>query len=102
MHSKSLVHRDLKLDNVLVDTNDKVKIIDFGFATGCLANEKLNFYCGTPHYMDPDLSQKRHYKGQAADIWALGVILFILLTGKMPFYGEFEADLYRKIATGKI
>ena len=47
--------------------------------------------------MDPDLAKKNSYSGQAADVWALGVILFILATGKPPFYGEFEGDLFRRI-----
>jgi 5'-AMP-activated protein kinase catalytic alpha subunit len=47
--------------------------------------------------MDPDLARKVPYSGHAADVWALGVILFMLLTGRLPFYAEFEADLYRKI-----
>jgi serine/threonine protein kinase len=51
--------------------------------------------------MSPELAQKKEHLGGPADIWALGVILFILLTGKMPFYGAFEEDLYRKIEKGK-
>jgi len=47
--------------------------------------------------MDPDISRKKDYLGQASDVWSLGVILFILTTGKLPFFGEFEADLFRKI-----
>ena len=101
MHSKNVVHRDLKLDNILVDGNDNVKIIDYGFATSCNKNEKLSYYCGTPHYMDPDLIQKKNYYAHAADVWATGVILFILLSGKMPFYAEFEGDLVRRVQGGK-
>lgn len=53
--------------------------------------------CGTPHYMSPELAQKKDYLGPAADIWALGVMLYIMITGKAPFNGDYEADLYRKI-----
>jgi MAP/microtubule affinity-regulating kinase len=101
MHENDIAHRDLKLDNILVDGNDLVKLIDFGFATKCVINEKLSFFCGTPHYMDPDLAMKKHYFGQAADVWALGVILFTLLSGKMPFFAEFEEDLFRRIQNAK-
>lgn len=105
MHEQNVVHRDLKLDNILthVDSqgNHIIKLIDFGFATGCTAEERLSNTCGTPHYMDPDLVKKGSYNGQAADVWALGVILFILTTGKLPFYAAFEADLFRKIQTGR-
>ena len=47
--------------------------------------------------MDPDIAKKKEYNGHASDVWALGVIAFILLTGKLPFFGEFEGDLFRKI-----
>lgn len=65
MHDYNVVHRDLKLDNILTnvdaDGNHTIKLIDFGFATGCTADEKLNNSCGTPHYMDPDLVRKQSY-----------------------------------------
>lgn len=63
MHSKSIVHRDLKLDNILINQLGEVKIIDFGFAVKCDPKEKLSTHCGTPHYMDPDLVKKRPYQG---------------------------------------
>ena len=100
MHERSIVHRDLKLDNVLIDQKGDefiVKLIDFGFATKCNKDEKLNSKCGTPQYMDPDLTKHNAYLGQAADNWALGVILFIMVTGKLPFFGEFETDLNRRL-----
>lgn len=103
LHERDIVHRDLKLDNVLVDPSDghRVKIIDFGFSIKASPEQKLSLYCGTPHYMDPDISRKKDYNGQAADVWALGVILFILVTGKLPFFGDFEQDLFRRIQAAK-
>ena len=102
MHERGYAHRDLKLDNILMDAaSKKVMIIDFGFSLQANEETKLTSYCGTPHYMDPDLVKKQPYSGPAADIWAAGVILFIILVGKLPFFGEFEADLYRKIQSGK-
>ena len=80
LHAHEIVHRDLKLDNILIDPSDKnrVKIIDFGFSVKATAEQKLTLFCGTPHYMDPDISRRKDYNGHAADVWALGVILFIL------------------------
>jgi serine/threonine protein kinase len=102
MHQKGYAHRDLKLDNILMDTTTKtIKIIDFGFSLKASGDEKLNVFCGTPHYMDPDIVRKSPYNGPAADIWACGVILYIIFVGKLPFFGEFEADLFRKIQNGK-
>lgn len=57
--------------------------------------------CGTPHYMAPELALRKDYDGKAADMWALGVILFVLITGKLPFFGDFEDDLYRRISKGR-
>ena len=85
MHSRRIAHRDLKLDNILVGQDGNIKIIDFGFALKLKNNERLTTICGTAHYMDPDLAGKNPYIGSAADVWAMGVTLFILLTGDYPF-----------------
>ena len=86
MHKTGYVHRDLKLDNILIDPQTRdIKIIDLGFSIEAGPNEKLNFYCGTPSYMDPDLARKAPYLGTAADVWACGVILFTMLTSILPF-----------------
>ena len=102
MHERGYAHRDLKLDNILYNADEQqIKIIDFGFSLETQEDKKLSLYCGTPHYMDPDLVRKIPYSGFAADVWAAGVILYIIYVGKLPFFGEFEADLYRKIQNGK-
>ena len=104
MHSQNVVHRDLKLENILIDRQSKqIKLIDFGFSTEVISMKetRLPFVCGTPIYMSPEVAQKKDHLGGPADIWALGVVLFILLTGKMPFHGGFEEDLFRKISQCK-
>jgi len=98
MHSQGYAHRDLKLENLLYDVElDQIKIIDFGFSLKVKEDQRIDAYCGTPHYMDPEIAKKAPYLPKAADIWAAGVILYILFIGKLPFFGEFEADLFRKI-----
>jgi len=99
-HHKGVVHRDLKLENLLLDENKNVKIIDFGFSTCTQPNTKLHMFCGTPSYMPPEIVNKRDYYGPPADIWSLGVLLYAMLSGKFPFKGVTEKDLYRCIARG--
>lgn len=98
-HSKNIVHRDIKLDNILLDKQLNVKIIDFGFSIIAPAYKKLNIFCGTPSYMSPDIIT-RNYSGQSADVWALGVLLFIMLCGKFPFKASSDDELFRKITRG--
>ena len=100
----NIVHRDLKLENVLIDPlSGQVKIIDFGFSIHLYkADErKIPFTCGTPHYLAPEQAQRLSYYAKPADMWAVGVIFFALLTGKMPFHSGFENELYRLIMSGK-
>lgn len=95
LHSNNIVHRDLKLDNILVEeTSRMVKLIDFGFSVVVASGQKLKVFCGTPSYMAPEIVRKHEYDGKPVDIWALGVLFFVLLTGTFPFRGVSEQDLY--------
>jgi len=86
-HSKCIAHRDIKLENILLDEDKNVKLIDFGFST-CIPNhKKIRMFCGTPSYMAPQIVSKVEYAGPPADIWATGVLLYALLNGCFPFRG---------------
>ncbi|CEM11463.1 unnamed protein product [Vitrella brassicaformis CCMP3155] len=99
-HDRSIVHRDIKLENLLMDDEGRVKLIDFGFSTIVAPGRKLRIFCGTPSYMAPEIVARREYDGFKADVWALGVLLFAMLVGHFPFKGATDKDLYRKIVRG--
>lgn len=83
----NVVHRDIKLENILLDSNHNIKIIDFGFSIIIPDDKKLKIFCGTPSYMSPEIVSKIEYVGSKADIWALGILLYVMLQGKFPFKG---------------
>lgn len=100
IHSLHIVHRDVKPENILMTsaTDDSdIKLTDFGFATFTYGND-LTEQLGTANYLAPELLLRQPY-GQSVDIWALGVILFILLSGVFPFHEDDTRKLYRQIAT---
>lgn len=70
-----------------MDDDNNIKIIDFGFSMNTAYDKKLDTHCGTPSYMAPEIVTKALYKGGPADIWALGVILYVLFCGHFPFKG---------------
>ena len=97
-HNRCITHRDIKLENLLLDENRNIKIIDFGFST-CIPNDKrIKIFCGTPSYMGPEIVNKTEYCGPPADIWALGVLLFTILSGCFPYRGATDKELYDKIS----
>lgn len=100
LHDRHIVHRDVKLENLLLDENGTVKIIDFGFSTIVPPGKRLKIFCGTPSYMAPEIVARKEYSGFCADIWAVGVLLYALLCGSFPFRGQNDRDLYRKIVRG--
>jgi serine/threonine protein kinase len=99
-HSKNICHRDIKLENIIVDEWHNIKLIDFGFGTVTVENKLQNFFCGTPSYMPPEIVQKKDYEGLPADIWSLGILLYTLLCGMFPFRASNEKELYAKITKG--
>lgn len=101
-HERLVVHRDLKLENLLLHRGQEhVKIIDFGFAAQVASKDtKLRAFCGTPSYMAPEIIRGEGYSGFCVDVWALGVVVFALLVGSLPFAGRTEMQLYAKIRRG--
>ena len=85
LHSKQICHRDIKLENILVMKNDKIKIIDFGFAVKCNKDSYQKLFCGTPSYMAPEILNKKKYNPYYSDIWSLGVLFYAMIYGKFPF-----------------
>ena len=88
-HNNFIIHRDIKPENILInEKNKEIKVIDFGFSNLNENKKMLNFYCGTPSYMAPELILKKEHFGPPLDIWALGVLLYQILKGKCPFQGK--------------
>ncbi|XP_067409461.1 maternal embryonic leucine zipper kinase isoform X2 [Emydura macquarii macquarii] len=103
VHSQGYAHRDLKPENLLIDAEHNLKLIDFGLCAkpkGGL-DYQLNTCCGSPAYAAPELIQGKAYIGSEADIWSMGVLLYALLCGFLPFDDENVMALYRKIMRGK-
>ena len=101
IHKKNIFHRDIKLENILLTKNYKIKIIDFGFGLYNPRNYLQKFFCGTPNYMAPEIIMKKDYDCQKADMWSLGILLYKLFCADFPFKGKDEKDLYRHIIKGK-
>ncbi|KAL6057916.1 Serine/threonine-protein kinase MARK2 [Balamuthia mandrillaris] len=85
MHQRNVVHRDLKLENVMLDRNGDVVIIDLGLAAFKVAGKKLSTFCGSTSYAAPEMFLCREYEGPEVDVWSLGVILYCLVLGYLPF-----------------
>lgn len=101
MHSKNVAYRDLKPENLVLDNEGYLKIIDLGFAKIINPGEKSNTLCGTPEYLAPELVLSKGHT-HAVDIWALGILIFELLTNDTPFENEDATIMFSKIANPKV
>lgn len=100
-HSRGVYHRDLKLENLLLDENGDIKVSDFGLSAFWESRKTdglLHTMCGTPAYVAPEVINKKGYDGAKADIWSCGVILFVLLAGFLPFQDKNLISMYMKIS----
>ena len=103
LHGLEVVHRDLKLENVLVGKEGRVKLIDFGFSLHLPRETYLLYdFCGTPHYIAPEVIQREGYFGKPADIWSLGIVLYKITVGSFPFKGPNEKALFSKVVKGEL
>lgn len=97
IHHKNIAHRDLKPENILFDGNGGVKIADFGLCHQTSANKLLCTPCGSPYYAPPEIINNVPYDGKAGDIWSLGVVLFTMATGKLPWSELGQTALFQQI-----
>jgi carbon catabolite-derepressing protein kinase len=99
-HRHKIVHRDLKPENLLLDENLNVKIADFGLSNIMTDGNFLKTSCGSPNYAAPEVISGKLYAGPEVDVWSCGVILYVLLCGRLPFDDDYIPALFKKIATG--
>jgi MAP/microtubule affinity-regulating kinase len=101
-HRLNVAHRDIKLENILLDESENVKVIDFGFSAVLSAECRTRTFCGTPNYMAPEIIMRKDYQVQPVDIWALGVLLYAILIGSFPFKGNNNSELFKSICKGDL
>ncbi|ODV81667.1 carbon catabolite derepressing ser/thr protein kinase [Suhomyces tanzawaensis NRRL Y-17324] len=99
-HRHKIVHRDLKPENLLLDDQLNVKIADFGLSNIMTDGNFLKTSCGSPNYAAPEVISGKLYAGPEVDVWSSGVILYVMLCGRLPFDDEFIPALFKKISNG--
>lgn len=94
-HAQNIVHRDIKPENIMITDDDEVRLIDFGLSKASNGKKALQTVAGTPYYMAPEVLDGNY--AAKADIWSLGVLMYTLVSGYLPFQGKNSAEVFRKI-----
>lgn len=101
-HRNSIVHRDLKIENILISKTGDIKIIDFGLSNLYSPRGLLKTFCGSLYFAAPELLQARQYTGPEVDVWSFGIVLYVLVCGKVPFDDQSMPQLHAKIKRGVV
>ncbi|XP_076277780.1 serine/threonine-protein kinase SIK3 isoform X2 [Lasioglossum baleicum] len=101
LHQQRVVHRDLKAENLLLDADNNIKLADFGFSNEYTPGVPLSTWCGSPPYAAPEIFEGKQYDGPRADVWSLGVVLYVLVCGALPFDGPTMQLLRSVVISGK-
>jgi serine/threonine protein kinase KIN1/2 len=101
-HRNSIVHRDLKIENILISKTGDIKIIDFGLSNLFSPRALLKTFCGSLYFAAPELLQARQYTGPEVDVWSFGIVLYVLVCGKVPFDDQSMPQLHAKIKRGVV
>ncbi|XP_050547807.1 serine/threonine-protein kinase SIK2-like [Daktulosphaira vitifoliae] len=100
-HNRHVVHRDLKAENLLLDSHMNIKIADFGFSNYFTPGEQLATWCGSPPYAAPEVFEGKKYYGPEIDVWSMGVVLYVLVCGALPFDGSTLHSLRDRVLSGR-
>ena len=101
-HRNSIVHRDLKIENILISKTGDIKIIDFGLSNLFSPRAQLGTFCGSLYFAAPELLQAKKYTGPEVDVWSFGIVLYVLVCGKVPFDDQSMPQLHAKIKRGVV
>jgi len=99
-HRNSIVHRDLKIENILISKSGNIKIIDFGLSNLYSPRSHLSTFCGSLYFAAPELLNAKVYTGPEVDVWSFGIVLYVLVCGKVPFDDQSMPALHAKIKRG--
>ena len=103
LHSQNVFYRDLKPENILLDQEGHVRVADFGISRiNFTEHDRSASFCGSPEYMSPEMLKSGHVHGRTVDYYALGALLYEMLTGLPPHFSESRDEMYRKILTGAV
>jgi serine/threonine protein kinase len=101
MHANGIAHRDLKPENLLLDGDSQIKIVDFGLSNTFTPGQSLRTACGSPCYASPEMISGKSYDPRKSDIWSIGIILYVMVCGCLPFEHSNTTVLYEKILSGE-